>query len=96
MGLLGSLFSRRSAPRREPHGATDDTLNTVLVSLRNRVCDFKDVTNMSWTVILPAIQRISIRLFIQAHGRESVQKTLQSMIRKMEKEHGIVSNVVRN
>jgi hypothetical protein len=96
MGLLGSLFSRRSAPRREPPGATDDTLNTVLVSLRNRVCDFKDVTNMSWTVILPAIQRISIRLFIQAHGRESVQKTLQSMIRKMEKEHGLVSNVVRN
>jgi hypothetical protein len=51
---------------------------------------------MSWALILPAIQRISIRLSIQAHGRESTQKLLESIIRKMEKEHGIVPNVARN
>ena len=96
MGLLGSLFSRRSAPQPEPRDTTDHALNAVFVPLRNRVSDFKDVTNMSWALILPAIQRISIRLFIQAHGRESMQKLLESMICKMEKEHGICSNVVRN
>jgi hypothetical protein len=96
MGLLRSLFSRRSAPRHEPPDTTDDALNTLFVLLRNRVCDFKDVTNMSWTLILPAIQRISIRLFIQARGRDSTQKLLGDMIRKMEEEHGIRPNVDRN
>jgi hypothetical protein len=66
MGLLGSLFTRRSVPLREPRDTTDDALNAVFVPLRNGVCDFKDITNMSWALILPAIQRISIRLFIQA------------------------------
>jgi hypothetical protein len=92
MGLLGSLFSRRSAPQPEPRDTTDDALNAVFVPLRNRVSDFKDVTNMSWGLILPAIQRISIRLFIQAHVRESMQKLLESMICKMVKEHGICSS----
>ena len=74
MGLLGSLFTR---PLREPRDTTDDALNAVFVPLRNRVCDFKDITNMSWALILPAIQRISIRLFIQAHGRQSTQQFLR-------------------
>ena len=94
MGLLRSLLTRRSAPPREPRDTADDALNAIVVPLRNRVCDFKDITNMSWALILPAIQRISIRLSIQAHGRESTQKLLESIIRKMEKEHGIV--VARN
>ena len=96
MGLLRSLLTRRSAPPREPRDTADDALTAIVVPLRNRVCDFKDITNMSWALILPAIQRISIRLSIQAHGRESTQKLLESIIRKMEKEHGIVPNVARN
>src|SRR6516164_10186286 len=89
MGLLRSLFSRRSAPRHELPDTTDDALNALFVLLRNRVCDFKDVTNMSWTLILPAIQRISIRLLIQSRGNESTQKILAAMIRKMEEEYGV-------
>ena len=96
MGLLGGLFTRRSVPLREPRDTTDDALNAVFVPLRNRVCDFKDITNMSWALILPAIQRISIRLFIQAHGRQSTQQFLETMISKMGEEDGIVPNVVRN
>ena len=100
MGLLGSLFSRHSVRQREPDGTPDDALNAVFVPLRNRVCDFKGATNMSWLLILPAIQRISIRLFIQVHGRESTQKLLQtlleSMVRKMKEEHSVSANVVRN
>jgi hypothetical protein len=96
MSLLGSLFSRRPAPRRQPSVTTDDAFNAVFVPLRNRVCDFKDATRMSWTLILPAIQRISIRLLMQAHGREATQNLLESMMRKMEEEHGSYPNVVRN
>ena len=96
MGLLGSLFSRRPAPRREPGDTADDEVKAVFVPLRNRVCDFKDATNMSWALILPAIQRISIKLFIQAHGRESTQKLLEAMVRRIEEEHGSYLNVVRN
>jgi len=48
MRLLGSLFNRRPVPRPEPRDAIDDKLNAVLIPLRNRVCDFKDVTAMSW------------------------------------------------
>jgi hypothetical protein len=96
MGLLRSLFSRSSATRHELPDTTDDALNTLLVLLRNRVCDFKDITNMSWTLLLPAIQRISIRLFIQACGHESTQKLLAAMIRKMEEEHSVRPKVVRN
>jgi hypothetical protein len=51
---------------------------------------------MSWTLILPAIQRIPIRLCIQAHGREFTQKLLVSMVRKMKEEHSIPVNIVRN
>jgi hypothetical protein len=96
MGLLRSLFSRRSAPRHELPDTTDDALNALFVLLRNRVCDFKDVTKMDWTLILPAIQRISIRLFIQARGHESTQKLLAATVRKMEEEHGFRSKVGRN
>jgi hypothetical protein len=96
MGLLRSLFSRSSATRHELPDTTDDALNALFVLLRNRVCDFKDVTNMSWTLILPAIQRISIRLFIQARGHESTQNLLAATIRKMEEEHGFRPEVVRN
>ena len=46
MGLLGSLFSRRPAPRRNPTDTTHDELNSVFVPLRNRVCDFKDATEL--------------------------------------------------
>ena len=96
MGLLRSLFSRSSATRHELPDTTDDALNTLLVLLRNRVCDFKDITNMSWTLLLPAIQRISIRLFIQARGHESTQTLLAAMIQKMEEEHDVRPKVVRN
>ena len=68
MGLLRSLLTRRSAPPREPRDTADDALNAIVVPLRNRVCDFKDITNMSWALILPAIQRISIRLSVQARA----------------------------
>ena len=95
MGLLGSLFSRRPASRREPPVITDE-VNAVYIPLRNRVCDFKDATNMNWALILPAIQRMSIRLFIQARGRESTLKFLECMISKMEEERGTRPHVVRN
>ena len=96
MRLLGSLFNRRPAPQREPRDSIDYKPNAVFIPLRNRVCDFKDVTGMSWALLLPAIQRISIRLFIQAHGRESTQKLLETMIRKIKDEHDIHPNVVRD
>ena len=41
MGLLGSLFTRRSVPLREPRDTTDDALNAVFVPLRNRVLRFQ-------------------------------------------------------
>ena len=96
MRLLGSLFNRRPVLRREPRDSIDYKPNAVFIPLRNRVCDFKDVTGMSWALLLPAIQRISIRLFIQAHGRESTQKLLETMIRKMKNEHDIHPDVVRD
>jgi hypothetical protein len=95
MGLLGSLFTRRPAPRRDPPVTADD-VTAVYIALRNRICDFKDVTNMSWALILAAIQRMSIRLFIQARGCESTLKLLECMISKMEEEQGVRPHVVRN
>jgi hypothetical protein len=95
MGLFGSLFTCRPASRRDPPVTTDD-VSAVYIALRNRICDFKDVTNMSWALILPAIQRMSIRLFIQARGRESKLKLLECIISKMEEERGVHPHAVLN
>ena len=95
MGLIGSLFNRRPEFRGEPPDATDD-ITALFIPLRNCVSDFKDVTNMSWALILPAIQRMSIRLFVQARGSESTLKLLECMIRKIEEERGIGPHVGRN
>jgi hypothetical protein len=95
VGLIGSLFNRRPAFRCEfPDGADD--VNALFIPLRNRVSDFKDATNMSWALILPAIQRMSIRLFVQARGSESMLKLLECMIRKIEEKRGIGPYVGRN
>lgn len=95
MGLFDS-FLNRAAPRREPRDTTDDEVNVIFVPLRDHVCDFKDATKMSWALILPAVQKLSIRLFIRARGRESTQRLLEFMIRKMEEERGIRSSVFEN
>jgi hypothetical protein len=84
MSFFPNLFNR-SEPQREPRNTTDQQLNAIFVPLRDRICDFKDATSMSWVFILPAVQKVSIRLFIQARGRDSTRKLLEFMIRKMEK-----------
>jgi hypothetical protein len=101
MGLIDSLFNRRPAFRGEPPDAIpalrgeppdaidDVNVNALFIPLRNRVSDFKDANSMSWALILPAIQRMSIRLFVQARGNESTLKFLECMISKMEEERGI-------
>jgi hypothetical protein len=95
MGLLGSLFTRRPASR-DDRPVTSDDVNAVYIALRNRIYDFKDVTNMSWALILAAIQRMSIRLFIRARGREATLKLLECVISKMEEERGVRPRAVCN
>jgi hypothetical protein len=108
MGLIDSLFNRRPAFRGEPPDAIpalrgeppdaidDVNVNALFIPLRNRVSDFKDANSMSWALILPAIQRMSIRLFVQARGNESTLKFLECMISKMEEERGIGRHVGHN
>jgi hypothetical protein len=89
MGLFGGLFSAHAAPQRQPRRTTDQEINAVLVPLRDRLCDFNDNTGMGWVLILPAVQRIAIRLFIQVRGREATQRLLESQILGMAEERGI-------
>ena len=67
MGILGNLFNR-SEPRREARDTTNEQLNAILAPLGDRIWAFKDETDMSWVVILPAVQDISIRLSFKHAG----------------------------
>jgi hypothetical protein len=82
MGFLRNLFGRRPVDERN---TTDAQLNVILVPLRDRICDFKDETKISWTVILPAIQKISTRLFVQCRGLESMRALYTALLEEMDR-----------
>jgi hypothetical protein len=75
---LKGLLARTK--KREARDTTDAELNALIGPLRDRVCDFKDATVVSWVHIVPAVQKISVRLLVQARGLQSVRRLYEAMI----------------
>jgi hypothetical protein len=86
MGFLNNLFG--GPKKREARDTSDAELNAIFVPLRDRVCDFKDATKISWTHILSAAQKISVRLFVQARGVESARRLYAAMIHDLDSSGG--------
>ncbi len=59
---------------RKKQEPTADELNAIFAPLRDRVADFKDETGISWTIILPAIQSIALKIILDAQGTEAARK----------------------
>lgn len=62
MRFLDRLFGQKDS---EP---SDDEINKLFVPIRNAICKFKDGTNISWTIILPAAQKESLRIILHSRG----------------------------
>lgn len=71
MGFFKNLFARG----REP---SDAELNAIFVPLRDRVCDFKDETGISWAAILPEIQNVALKLMLKHGGVEAARKVFSA------------------
>jgi hypothetical protein len=71
MEFFKNLFGRR----REP---SDAELNAIFVPLRDRICDFKDETGISWAVILPEIQNVAFRLMLKDGSVEAAKKVFSA------------------
>lgn len=87
MGLIGNLFGR--AKPRDVRETTADELNVVFVPLRDKVCDFKERTDVSWVPIAEAIQLISVRLLVQARGLEGARLAYRFIVSKFDALGGV-------
>lgn len=58
--------------------ATVDQLNTLLVPLRDTICDYKDATNVSWMVILPCVQNVAFSMLVNNVGIDRTSEIFAS------------------
>ena len=85
------LFGNTPAPRpvREVRDTTDEELNAIIAPLLNPLADFKERTLVSYTHIVPAIQKISVRLLVQARGLASVRKLYNLAVQDLDSQGGV-------
>ncbi len=83
--IEGYLAGETPTPRpvREVRDTTDAELNAILAPLLNPLADFKERTLVSYTHIVPAIQKISVRLLVQARGLGSVRNLYNVMVQDL-------------
>ena len=60
-------FPKRLLGQKDPE-PSDEEINKIFVPLRNAICNFKDSTQMSWTIILPAAQKEALTIILHSRG----------------------------
>jgi hypothetical protein len=89
--IEGYLAGKTPTPRavQEARDTTDAELNAILAPLLKPLADFKEQTLVSYTHIVPAIQKISVRLLVQARGLGSVRKLYNVMVQDLDSRGGV-------
>jgi RNA polymerase-interacting CarD/CdnL/TRCF family regulator len=85
------LAGNTPAPRpvREARDTTNEELNAIIAPLLNPLADFKGETGVSYTHIVPAILRISVKLLVQARGLGPVRKLYNTMAQDLDSRGGV-------
>jgi hypothetical protein len=80
-----------SALQEDHRNSSDAELNAIFVPLRDMIADFKDETRISWTVILPAVQKLSARLLVKSRGLESARRFYAKMMGEIDRTQNVPS-----
>lgn len=64
----------------DQRNTTDEQLQSVLGSFQDEVNRFKRDTGVSWTVLLPALLKLSARLMVQSRGLDSTRRAYGAML----------------
>jgi|ERR1700674_2093554 len=68
--FLQGFFGKK---KKDDRATTDAELNAIFGPLRDSIVAFKDETKISWSVILPAVQKMSTRLLVRSRGLEATR-----------------------
>jgi hypothetical protein len=83
-GVLGMTFFIdvfcRVAPNLGFTLPSQDDLNATYVPIRDCIFDYKDATQLSFAVIVPAAQIASVNLFIQSYGVATTRKLFERLV----------------